>query len=142
MNKLIRFLAVGLGTGLIPKSPGTAGSAAALVIAYFYSFNFWQLIILCIMGVFICAYGEKYLQKQDDPRIVFDEFCGMFIAAWQLTDPFLLVIAFLLFRFFDIVKPLFIFKLQALPGGWGIMADDIAAGIAARVLLGIIMGIW
>lgn len=141
MNKLIHIIAAGFGTGYFPKSPGTAGSAAALVITYFYGFNWWQLIILCVMGVFICGRGEKTFAQLDDPRIVFDEFCGMFIAAWGISDPLLLFIAFGLFRFFDIVKPLFINRLQELPGGWGVMADDIAAGIAARVLLAIIMSV-
>ncbi|PKM89981.1 MAG: phosphatidylglycerophosphatase A [Firmicutes bacterium HGW-Firmicutes-12] len=135
MNSLIRFVAIGFGCGYAPYFPGTVGSVVAVFIAYLYQFQLWQIAIFCLVGIFICGRAETILQEHDSSHIVFDEFCGMFIAAWQLANPMALIVAFILFRFFDIVKPYPINKLQSLPGGWGVMADDITAGVAARVLV-------
>lgn len=135
MRMLIRILATGLGSGYFPYLPGTTGTAAAAVIAYFYKLQLWQIFIICLVGVFICQEGEKIFRQHDSPQIVFDEFCGLFIATWQVETPALFFAAFLLFRFLDMVKPFPIKQLQELPGGWGVMADDIAAGLIARALL-------
>jgi phosphatidylglycerophosphatase A len=135
MNKVIKFLATGFGSGYAPYFPGTVGSVVAAVIAYLYSLQLWQIAILCLIGIFICGRAEAIFKEHDSPHIVFDEFCGMFIAAWQLANPVAIITAFIIFRFFDIQKPYPINKLQSLSGGWGIMADDIVAGVFARVLI-------
>jgi phosphatidylglycerophosphatase A len=135
MNKVIKFLATGFGSGYAPYFPGTVGSVVAAVIAYLYILQLWQIAILCLIGIFICGRAEAVFKEHDSPQIVFDEFCGMFIAAWQLANPMAIITAFIIFRFFDIQKPYPINKLQSLSGGWGIMADDIVAGVFARVLI-------
>lgn len=138
MNKLIRILATGFGSGYSPYFPGTIGSALAAVFVYFYHLALWQVFLICLAGVFICHRGEVLLKQHDSPHIVFDEFCGVFIATWQIADPLVFIEAFIMFRFFDMVKPFPIKRLEALPGGWGIMADDVAAGLAARLLVALI----
>jgi len=77
---------------------------------------------------------------KDHQRVVIDEVAGMGVAL--LIIPLKLeyyIMAFILFRFFDIVKPLYIRRLEALPGGWGVMADDVLAGIYANVVLQLII---
>lgn len=135
MNVLIKILATGFGSGYTPRFPGTAGSVLAAVIAWFCQPGIGLIIFLCLVGVYICGQGEKILNKHDSPQIVFDEFCGLFIAVWRLDSAGLIMVGLILFRFFDIVKPYPINKLQEFPGGWGVMADDIAAGLAARAII-------
>lgn len=139
MNILVKILATGFGSGYFPRIPGTAGSLAAAMVTYYLPVEVWQLVLFCLAGVYICGQAEKILGCHDSPHIVFDEFCGMFIAAWGLRSPGLVLAAFVLFRFFDMAKPLFINRLQELPGGWGVMADDIAAGAAARLILALVL---
>lgn len=87
-------------------------------------------MIAGLLGVYICDSGEKQLGIHDAPEIVFDEWIGMWITMWAV--PLVLTpVAFLLFRFFDISKLGPIGKIQDLPGGLGIMADDVLADIAA-----------
>ena len=142
MNKLIKFLATGFGSGYSPCLPGTAGSLVAALFVYFYKLDLWHILILILLGIYICNKAELLFKKHDSPHIVFDEFCGIFIATWKLTTPLSFVTAFILFRFFDMTKPYPINKLQVLPGGLGIMADDIAAGLIARFLVEIIFIIF
>jgi len=108
---------------------------AALLLVWFVPLRTWHILLLCLAGVWLCGRAEALLNEHDSPKIVFDEFCGIFIASWQLEQALLLTVAFVLFRLLDIIKPYPVNKLQALPGGWGIMADDIAAGLAARLLI-------
>jgi len=135
MKKLILFLATGLGSGYSPIMPGTVGSLVATIIIWAYPLTWWQIGLLTLLGIYICGQGEKLLGETDPGKIVFDEFCGMFVAAWQLESLPLIIAAFLLFRLFDITKPFLINRLQAWPGGWGVMADDLAAGFLARIIV-------
>ena len=135
MNAIVKFFATGFFTGYSPIMPGTAGSAAAILIAWLVPLASWHILLLFFAGVWLCGRAEGLFSEHDSPKIVFDEFCGIFIATWQLQHGYFYLIAFILFRFFDILKPNPINRLQDLPGGWGIMADDIAAGIIVRMLL-------
>jgi len=135
MNTLTKMLATGFGSGYAPRFPGTTGSLLAAVFAWFVELKAGHIIFLCLVGVYICGQGEKILDSTDSPHIVFDEFCGLFIAVWQLDSIGHFFTAFILFRFFDMVKPFPINKLQELPGGWGVMVDDVAAGLAARTMI-------
>ncbi|HMH34477.1 MAG TPA: phosphatidylglycerophosphatase A, partial [Puia sp.] len=77
---------------------------------------------------------------KDNQRIVIDEWAGMCVALlWIPLFPRYILPAFLLFRFFDIVKPLFIKKLEQLPGGWGVMFDDLLAGLYTNLLLQLVV---
>lgn len=143
MNKLILFLARGCGSGLLHPAPGTWGSLAAFLIGVIWSWFFggiplWFIVIAGLLGIYICDSGEKQLGIHDAPEIVFDEWIGMWITMWAV--PLVLTpVAFLLFRFFDISKLGPIGKIQDLPGGLGIMADDVLAGIAGRLVLAVVM---
>lgn len=149
-----QLLAFGFGSGLSPKAPGTMGSIAALIfIPLLASMSGLELAIFLlaatIVGVYVCDYTAKYLQVHDDGRIVWDEFVGQWIS---LAPAFLLpakysqilvyLIAFGLFRFFDILKPWPIsYCDKHVHGGLGIMLDDVLAGIAAAACLYVLMSL-
>lgn len=138
-----------MGAGFSPIAPGTAGAALACGVLWgiqklelftTYSPFFIGLIIICtVLGVVSTNYLEKSWGK-DPSKVVMDEVIGMWIT--MLFVPFSgvnLLIGFILFRFFDIAKPLGIRKLEALPKGVGVMADDVLAGIYANIVLQIVI---
>lgn len=137
------WLAVGLGSGLIKPAPGTWGSLFALLLGYSMMVNgvSVELFIAAIVGVSVLGTVtinriEKQSGVHDAPEIVIDEVAGMWIAMLPLyhlgTDYITLLLAFALFRVFDIVKPWPIGWLdKQITGGFGVMVDDIVAGIFA-----------
>lgn len=137
MKLLVKIMATGFGSGYSPYLPGTTGSLVAAFIAWHYSFAAWKILLISLIGVLICGEGERILGQHDSPHIVFDEFCGILLSTLHVHSLNLFIAAFFLFRFFDMLKPYPINRLQALPGGWGIMADDLAAGVITRILLSI-----
>lgn len=141
MNKLLVFITTGFGSGFFPRSPGTAASLVAGLIVWFIPLPAWFILLLTLGGVYLCGHAENILKEHDSPHIVFDEFCGMFWATWQLDSLPHFVIAFGLFRLLDIKKPYPINILQKLPRGWGVMADDLAAGLFTRILVQILI-VW
>lgn len=145
MRHPAHFLGFGFGSGLIPLMPGTMGSLAAipLIIAMSY-LPLWAYIAVTLvsiyMGIKICQKVSDDLGVHDHGSIVWDEIAGMmlvFIAipiTWHAV-----LIGFLLFRIFDILKPWPIsFFDKNVHGGWGIMVDDIIAGVASLALLHLI----
>ena len=151
LNVAGRVIGLGLGSGLSPIAPGTAGSLAAVVIYWlltrvlstlgFDDTAIQQGLLLALIGVGfplgVWATGMLSTAADHDPgRAVWDEFVGMWIACLLLPLTwYWLLAAFILFRLFDIVKPWPARRLENLPGGWGIMADDAAAGLYAAALL-------
>ena len=107
----VHCLALGLGSGLSPKAPGTVGTVAALVLLWFFGTGFanlhWILALAASLGgIPICAYCSKALGGQDHKAIVWDEFAGAWLAVMFLPfDLFWWIAAFILFRIFDIAKP-------------------------------------
>lgn len=138
-------IASGLGLGYSPVAPGTAGSLLALGIAFYllHGSTIFLLILTIVIffaGTLSATYVEKDSQKHDPSLVVVDEMIGMWISL--LLVPHIwwaYLIAFALFRFFDIVKPFPINSLQNLPDGWGIMLDDVGAGIYALIATHIIL---
>lgn len=139
------FLALGFGAGLAPKAPGTWGTLAAFPLYFAMSFlsptAYWAwAVFFVISGVWICDRAGKALGVHDHGGIVWDE-----IAAFLLVLPFApatwwgYVLAFALFRLFDIWKPFPIGWFDAkVKGGLGVMLDDLlAAGYAVAVLWGV-----
>ena len=136
------FLGLGFGSGLVPFMPGTFGSLAAipLLLAMSYLSTFWFVfvtVIACILGIRFCQVTSDALGLHDHGSIVWDEIAVMMVVFIAIDiNLFSLVIGFLLFRFFDILKPwpirLFDRKVH---GGWGIMLDDIVAGAMACLCL-------
>ncbi|RUO80770.1 phosphatidylglycerophosphatase A [Idiomarina tyrosinivorans] len=142
----LHWLAIGFGSGLLPKAPGTFGTVAAIPIVllmHAYLSPTLYLLVLLLMtlaGVAICAMTAKHMGVHDHPAIVWDEIVGYAIAMFALPAswPWLLA-AFVLFRFFDIRKPLLIgWCDRRLHGGWGIMMDDVVAGMVSAVILQVV----
>ena len=138
----IHLIAFGFGAGLFPKAPGTAGTLLAVVPAWLIAG--WSLqakaafiSALFIFGVWICGESARRLQSHDHPAIVWDEVVGYLATCLMLpAEPLWLLLAFVLFRFFDIVKPWPIRDLDhRLHGGIGIMLDDIVAAAFAAICL-------
>lgn len=135
-----------LGTGYFPKMPGTAGTMIAtliyllLPVKLFSSIKNDVIFLVCILtlsliSVIFISKAEKKL-GHDSNKIVLDEFMGYFIAVVFLPKTVLIaVFAFILFRFFDIFKPEPVNILQKLPAGWGVMADDLMAGVYTNISL-------
>ena len=136
------FLALGFGTGLAPFMPGTFGTLAALplLLVFPYLSVILQLLLtlfVCVVGVYLCDRTARDMGVHDHPAIVWDEVAGMAIT--MLAVPITasnLLLGFLLFRFFDIVKPwpISYFDKQV-HGGLGIMLDDIVAGVLSLAAL-------
>lgn len=157
LDRVVYWLGIGLGSGLPRRAPGTWGTVGGLIIAIpLLSLGFIPFLILtilsCILGVWICGRTAELMQGHDDPHIVWDEWAGIWITLlplsymgiaddnfWQNLSQelsiFAFVFAFILFRFFDIVKPPPIgWADKRVAGGLGIMLDDIIAGIMAAVV--------
>lgn len=143
---LSRLLATVFGLGFVPLAPGTAASAAA-ALAYALVLHRWPwplysalVVVLFAVGGVVAARVAAELGRPDPGPVVVDEVSGQLIALAFLPAGWLAVgVSFALFRFFDIIKPWPIRRLERLPGGWGIMADDAAAGLAAAVLTRLVL---
>jgi phosphatidylglycerophosphatase A len=144
LTKIFHYsIATALGSGYFPKAPGTAGSLFALLLIYLFptlqDTLIYFIVFFTIVGIWSAGFVEN--EKGDDPSIVvIDEVVGQWIAL--LFIPFTIIptiIAFILFRLFDIFKPFPIYQSQSLKGGFGIMVDDIIAGIFANIILQIII---
>lgn len=141
------FLAFGFGSGLSPFAPGTMGTLVAVPFIFaLRSLNepvFWvALILLFAVGVYLCGHVSHKLGVHDHGGIVWDEMLGYWLSAAlvPLQWPWLLA-AFLLFRFFDILKPWPIRQLdKKVSGGFGIMIDDVVAGLFTLIILAVIQG--
>ena len=143
-EKLSVFLATGFGLGyIVPIGQGTLGALAALaVVPFFLSRPAWEqalfIIIGAALGVYVSSKAEKAFGMKDDHRIIIDEIVSIFITFFLFpigTGWAILALGLFLNRFFDILKPLGIYRLQSLPAGWGIMADDILGGIYSNAAL-------
>ncbi|CAI8213167.1 MAG: Phosphatidylglycerophosphatase A [Glaciecola sp. HTCC2999] len=142
----IHFLALGFGSGLAPKAPGTFGSLAAFPLIMLCGMvtlpaYITITVIACLLGIYICGKTAEDMQVHDHGAIVWDEIAGMlcvFIAIPLTWDTALL--GFVLFRWLDIQKPLLIGWIdQRFTDGLGIMLDDIVAGLVACGLLHIML---
>ena len=138
----IHFLALGFGSGLAAKAPGTFGTLAAiplfLLMAPLSLPCYLALTLLSVLaGVYICDKAAKDMGVHDHGAIVWDEIAGLLITMIAAPAGWLwLVIGFALFRFFDILKPWPIRWLDAkVQGGFGIMIDDVLAGIFSLICL-------
>ncbi len=131
------------GLGLIPFAPGTMGALGALVPVVLARIYLPEpnlaLAGLAVIAIFLGIAGAAKVEPtwgKDPSKVVLDEFAGMLISVLWLGPGWMPVAAaFILFRFFDIVKPLGIRRAEALPHGWGIMADDVIAGIYSNILI-------
>lgn len=162
LDRVVYWLGIGLGSGLPRRAPGTWGTVGGLIVAIpLMSLGFLPFLIItilsCVVGNSICGRTSTLMGGHDNPHIVWDEWAGMWITLlpfsytgitvanfWQDISQSLsiiaLVIAFVLFRFFDIIKPPPIgWADKKVSGGFGIMLDDIIAGIMAAAVWVIVM---
>jgi len=150
------FLATGFGAGLSPVAPGTAGSLVGLAAAWLLASHVAILgsavgllmsgLAVGLLGVAVSGPVCRALEAEDPGCVVIDEIAGQLSAcAGVLLVPgaplWAWIAAFLIFRAFDVFKPLGIARLQRLPGGWGVVADDIAGGLYAAAVLAL-AGRW
>ncbi len=147
-KKLIYFVATAFGLGYFPKIPGTFTSAVVTVLAYYYMglspvLYVAVLIFISLIGIYFTGEANRLAGVKDKSMFSLDEVPGQMIALlpiyFTVHSPWLFLIGFGLFRFFDIVKPGLIKRSEGLPGGIGVMADDILSGISAAVCLQIII---
>ncbi len=146
MRSPARLLATVFGLGYVPLAPGTAASAVAAA-AYALVLHRWPwpfyaglILVLFLGGSAVAARAAAELGRPDPGIVVVDEVCGQLVALAFLPAGWLAVgVSFALFRFFDIIKPWPIRRLEYLPGGWGIMADDAAAGLAAALVARLVL---
>lgn len=141
-SRPMQFLAFGFGSGLSPWAPGTAGTLMAVplyLLVSDLSLPMYSLFIAvtALLGIWFCDVASRELGVHDHPGIVWDEFVGYWITLWALPATWTWIIAgFVVFRVFDIIKPWPIGPLdKKVKGGFGIMIDDIVAGILACMTL-------
>ncbi len=147
MNSLHKIISTSLGIGYVGKGSGTVAALACCICWYFaWAGSYPPLLLsvaIAIVITFIGVWSSSAmvpLWGKDPSRVVIDEVAGMCVSLLFLPVSIGFVMCgFILFRFFDIVKPLFIRKLEALPAGWGIMFDDILAGVYTNMLLHVVL---
>ena len=149
MRRLAVWIATGFGIGYLPVAPATGASLAValLLLPIAGTLDPWIVggaaLLLAAVGVWSAGEAEKTLGSDAKP-IVIDEIVGMLVGICGVpmgSNPLLtLGLLFLLFRFFDIVKPFPIGRSQALPGGWGVVMDDVLAGLATNLALRVLAG--
>ncbi len=141
MQGLLKHIATLGPIGYIPLAPGTFGTLAALICILVFPLSSQEHLIffvaIAILGSFAATYAERAFSQKDSSKIIIDEFTGFYMATLFIPHSLpLLITAFILFRFFDILKPLMISKIEnTLSNGIGVMADDILAGIYANMVV-------
>lgn len=144
-GKLIRLFATGFGAGYSPKAPGTVGTLWGIpLFLLFNCANPFVYMLLAIGFVFFSIYiaemHERTLNRHDSSEIIIDEIAGYLVTmVWMPSTWQALLLGFILFRVFDIWKPFPISRIdKRLGGGFGVVADDLVAGIFASIILQII----
>lgn len=149
MKKIILLLATGLGSGYSPVAPGTFGSLVGLLLYVPLSYLTLPLYLVTvltfiILSAWVSTAAEALLQAKDCQKIVIDEVAGILVTmalvpySWKAA-----ILGFVLFRIFDIVKPYPARLIQdKVTGGWGVVGDDVMAGIYANIVLQVILKFW
>ncbi len=140
MKKLAIAFGTVLGIGFFPFAPGTAATAAGIGLVFLLQHSLMVyvivMLILLIVAIPVCTYLEKELNRKDPGILVIDEVVGILIAliglplTWSVA-----IVGFFLFRAFDMFKIYPINRFEALPGGLGIMLDDVMAGLYTNIIL-------
>lgn len=144
-NFCVYHLATGFGSGFSPIAPGTAGTIVGVILWHFFfptdaALQLLFLILTTALAVYVSGWYAQSEGVKDPPMVVADEIVGFFAAVMWLPhlDWPAVIVAFLIFRAFDIWKPYPVKQLETLPGGFGIVLDDIMAGVYTNI----IMQIW
>jgi len=141
-SKVAWTIATWFGCGLVPKAPGTMGTLGAIPL-YLLVAHFGQpgvaaaALAVTAMGIWAGSVVARELDKKDPQIVVVDEVAGFLVTMLPVRDVSWLavLIGFVAFRAFDIIKPWPARRLEALPGGWGIVLDDIAAGVFGALVM-------
>jgi phosphatidylglycerophosphatase A len=146
LKRIVIFLATGCFTGYSPLAPGTTGTLAAIPIYFFLSRLSPPYYIAILLGsiyaaIWVSDRAEVLLQSRDCRYIVIDEIVGFFVAMFMIPPTVRnILLGFFLFRAFDIIKP---FPIRALEervrGGYGVVLDDIIAGIYTNLIIHILL---
>jgi len=143
VNGVVRALAVGLGLGLLPIASGTFGTLLALPIVWLFWYwiqvgltgQIMLAVVLSLVAIPVCSVAEQHYKTKDDGRIVADEYMTFPLCMIGLPwHPWVLLMAFLSCRFFDIAKPPPANQLQRVKGGTGIVIDDVVASLYSLIL--------
>lgn len=153
MELFHKIVATGFGAGFAPKGPGTFGTAVAFLISFLLHFFFaetfllwecsWSYVLFNLLVLLLGVWSSHFMEGiwgKDAQRIVVDEMSGFWIAMifvpWSIQNA---LMAFVLFRAFDITKILGVRKMESTGRGWGVMMDDVLAGIYANIVLQVIL---
>ena len=149
MRRFAVWMSTGLGIGYIPVASGTFGTLWGVLLFYLIRAWPWQLsagatLLFILFSVFCAQHAEEAFEGHDSSRIVIDEVAGYLVTVIAVPfSPKTMVLAFLLFRLFDIVKPYPIRLIdRRWGGGWGVVMDDVLAGVFANLCLQVIMRVW
>ena len=144
INRICLILSTFFGLGFFPGAPGTLGTLGAVGVVWLLhnvitgAEFFYPLITLAIVFLSfpIVSRASVVLNREDPPQVVIDELCGYMVTMLFIEPtPSHLALGFFLFRFFDIAKPFPVRKLEALPKGYGVVMDDVAAGVYSNLCL-------
>ncbi|HEY7791934.1 MAG TPA: phosphatidylglycerophosphatase A [Vicinamibacterales bacterium] len=143
-RRLALFIATVFHIGDFPIAPGTIGSLAGLVLYYLLGpdrlVEGIAIVVLYFLGAWSGTRAEEHFGATDPGAVVIDEVMGMLITLWGIPVGWSgLVLAFVIFRAMDVVKPFPANRLEHLPGGWGIMSDDGMAAVYGNILLRVIV---
>jgi phosphatidylglycerophosphatase A len=144
LSNIVKIFSTFFYVGYLPLIPGTFGSIAGLVLIYLIKGNIFNYILLTlliiIVGFLVCGRAEKLMQKNDPRYVVIDEVSGMFLSLLFIPyDLKLVIIAFVLFRILDTLKPFPAGRLERLKGSLGIMGDDLVAGLYTNIILQVVI---
>jgi len=144
-NFLIKAISTVFFIGYLPLVPGTFGSIAAIGLFYLLkpaglAVYFLAILLIIFLGLLTAGRAEKLLNKKDPSCIVIDEVVGMLIAlSFMPPDLKIVILAFIIFRILDMLKPFPAIRLQNLHGAIGIIGDDLVAGIYTNIVLQVIL---
>ena len=143
-NRLVIFYATWAYSGYAPVAPGTAGTLATIPLVIFFSFLTRPVYLFCVLlmfflGVAASSYCIRQFQDKDPSKVVIDETVGFLITMFLVPlSPASILTGFFLFRVADIIKPFPARDAEKLPAGWGVMMDDVVAGLYANIVLQVI----
>ncbi len=151
--RIHKIIATGLGSGYSPYAPGTAGSIVGIVLFYLFNYlmqylninstiilfiNLFAIIFTLLLGVYSISKVHT-IWEHDANKIVIDEVVGVWIAIFAMPLQWQYYLyALILFRFFDIAKPLFIKRIDKMKGDWSVMIDDVLAGVYSLIVIQIL----
>ncbi|MEO0139668.1 MAG: phosphatidylglycerophosphatase A [candidate division WOR-3 bacterium] len=140
MGKIFELIATGFYTGKIPFVPATFGSLLAIPFAIAAHGNPFVSSIVGVMlfslAVLSSDYMCEYLKQKDPKEVVIDEVIGFYISlVWFKPKVYIIVLAFVIYRILDFLKPFPARNLESLKGGWGVVMDDVVAGIYTALIV-------